>query len=84
MGQRENDVKIRNGEHFLLTGSEPSLARLRLTLRAMPITAGVIRDGLMAALRTGIEMAAQCRRAAAGNRSQHFQLLEAQPRSILV
>jgi hypothetical protein len=84
MRQSENDVKIRYAEHFLLTSSETSLARLRLTLWAMPIPAGVIGNGLMAALRTGIEMAAQCRRAAAGNRSQHCQLLEAQPRSILV
>jgi hypothetical protein len=77
MRQSENDVKIRYTEHFLLTSSEPSLARLRLTLRAVPVTAGVIGDGLMAALGTGIEMAAQGRRAATGDRSQHCQLLEA-------
>jgi len=75
--QRENNVKIRYTEHFLLTSSEPALARLRLTLRAMPVTTGVIGDGLTAALGTGIEMATQRRCATTGDRSQHCQLLEA-------
>jgi len=35
----------------------------------------------MAASGTGIEMAAESRRAATGDHSQHCQLLEAQPRS---
>jgi hypothetical protein len=84
MWECENNVKIRYAEHFPLTRSEPALARLCLALRTVAVTTGVIGDGLMAALGTGIEMATQRRRAATGDRSQHCQLLEAQPRSILV
>src|SRR5205085_693957 len=84
MWECENNVEIRHAEHFSLTGGEPALARLRLALRAVPVTTGVIRDGLTAALGTGIEMAAQGRCAATSDRSQHGQLLERQPGSILV
>ena len=50
MRQSENNVEVRHAEQFLLAGGEPALARLRLALRAVPVPAGVIRDGLMTAL----------------------------------
>src|SRR3954454_11138420 len=46
MWECENNVEIRHAEHFPLTGGEPALARLGLALRAVPVTTGVIRDGL--------------------------------------
>ena len=49
MRQREDHMEVRHAEHFLFAGGEPALARLRLALRAVPVAAGVIGDGLMAA-----------------------------------
>ncbi len=70
-------MKVRHTENVLLTGGEPSLARLRLALGAVPVPAGVIGDGLMAASGTGIDMAAQRRRPATGDCPQDSQVLEA-------
>ena len=75
MRERKHDVKIADIQQLLFSRGEPVLACLRLALGAMPIAAGVIRDGLVSATRTRIEMAAQCRRAAAGDSPQHIQLL---------
>ena len=46
MRQSKHNVKVRQPEQFLFPGSEPSLARLRLTLGAVAIAARVKRDGL--------------------------------------
>jgi hypothetical protein len=77
--QGEYDVEVRNVEEFFLSCCEPALASLRLTLRTVPVSARVIRDGLMTALGALIDVAAKRRRSAAGDCSQHAQLLEAQP-----
>ena len=84
MRQSEYDVEVRNVEQFLFSRGEPALAGLCLTFRAMPIAAGVIRDGLMAALGALIDVPSQRRRAAAGDCPQHAQLLEAQPGALAV
>jgi hypothetical protein len=76
-------MEVRQAEQLLFPASEPSLARLRLTLWAVPVSAGVERDGRMTAPGTLIQMAAQSRRAAALNGAQHFQLLIAEPGSVL-
>ena len=81
--QREHHMKVRQTEQFLFPASEPSLACLRLTLRAVSIPAGVEREGRIIAPGTLVEMAAQSRRAAALNGAQHFQLLIAEPGAIL-
>ena len=75
MRQGEYDVEVGNVEEFFFACGEPALASLRLTLRAVPVPAGVIRDGLMTALGALIDVAAQRRRAAAGDCPQHAQLL---------
>jgi hypothetical protein len=67
----------------LFAASEPSLACLCLTLRAVSVSAGVEGEGRMTAPGTLIEMAAQSWRAAALNGAQHFQLLIAEPGSVL-
>ena len=58
---------------------EPRLRPLNSPLENTPHKAGVIRDGLMTALRTLIDVAAQRSRSAASDRAQHTQLLVTQP-----
>ena len=43
-GQREDDMEIGNGQEFGLAGGQPLGPRCSLTLRAMPVAAGVIGD----------------------------------------
>jgi len=69
MRQREYDVEVRDAEEFLFPCGEPALASLSLALWTVPVPAGVVRDGLMTALRTLIDMAAQGCRAAASDRT---------------
>lgn len=52
-------MEVQHGQQFVRTGCKPLLTSIGLALRAMPITTRVERDGAMAALRTGIDMAAQ-------------------------
>ncbi len=49
VGEREDDVSIGRGEQFGTSRGQPSIARLALTLRAVPIPAGIVGDGAMAA-----------------------------------
>jgi hypothetical protein len=65
-------MKVRQAEQLLFPARKPSLTRLRLTLWAVPVPAGVERDGRMTARGTLIEMATQSRRAATLNSAQHF------------
>jgi hypothetical protein len=76
-------MKVRQVEQLLFPAGKPSLACLRLTLWAMPVPAGVEREGRMTAPGAVIERAAQSRRTAALNGAQHFQLLIAEPESVL-
>ena len=82
MRQRENHVEVADRQQFQLTGREPALPGLRLALHAMTVAAGVIRDDLMTTLGTGIDVPTQLRRAAAGDGTQHRQLLNGQPRTL--
>ena len=79
MRQGEYDVEVRDAEEFFLSCGEPALASLCLALGTVPVPAGVIRDGLMTALRTLIDVAAQRGRSAASDCPQHTQLLVIQP-----
>src|ERR1700754_1518512 len=83
MRQSKDDMEIGHGEQVLLTPREPAQARLCLTLRAVPVAAGVIRDGLEIASRAGIQMPSERRRAASGDGPQHAQLLVAKPGTVL-
>lgn len=82
MGQSKDHMEVRDLQHLPLSRSEPTLSSLCLTLHAMPIAAGVIGDGLIVATGTGVDVAAQLRRAAAGDNSQHGELLVVQPRTL--
>jgi len=79
MWQREYDVKVRYVEELSFLFGEPALASLSLALRAVPVSTGVIRDGLMAASRTSIDVTAQRRRPATPDGAQNAQLLIVQP-----
>ena len=56
----EDQMEVGHGEQVLLAPREPALARLCLTLRAVPVAAGVIRDGLMSAAHARIAMTTEC------------------------
>lgn len=49
MGQREDDMSIGCSEQFRASRGQPAVARLALTLGAVPVAAGIIGDGTMAA-----------------------------------
>jgi len=76
MRYRKDHMKVVGGEKFSLARGEPLLACFCLTLRAMAVAAGVIRDSLMTAARTGVHMAAESRRAAVLNGPESFELLK--------
>jgi hypothetical protein len=59
VGHREHDIKAASGQEFVFTRRQPTLARLRLALGAVPVSARVVGDGLMTAVRAGIAMAAE-------------------------
>src|SRR5579864_4167429 len=83
MRQREDDVHIRHVEEIPLAGAEPALARLRLTLRTVPIATRVIGDGAMAACVAVIDMTTERGGSTARDRAQHGALLHAEPRMLL-
>ena len=41
----EHDMEVAGGQEFALAGRQPALARLRLALGAVPISARVVADG---------------------------------------
>jgi hypothetical protein len=52
-------MEVQHWQQFICPGCKPLITSVGLALRAMPITTRVERDGAMAALRTGIYVAAQ-------------------------
>src|SRR5450759_773971 len=74
------DVACR--EKFSLTRGNPPFTGARLTLRAVPVAAGVVRDGAMSAASAFIEMTAECSGTTARNGQQHFDVLPAEPLAI--
>ena len=78
--QSENDMDVTRREKFAVTRFEPAFAGARLTLRAMAISAAVIRDG--GALSTAgalIDMAAERGGATARDGQQDFDVRPADP-----
>lgn len=59
MGHAENQVEIAHREQFLLPGAQPLLACIGLALWTVAVSAGVVRDGLMAAADALIAMSAE-------------------------
>src|SRR6202030_1749255 len=77
--QREDHMHVLRRKKFLATLFEPTFASARLTLRAVPISTGVVGDGAMSAARALIEMSAEHGRATLRNGQQHFDVLPADP-----
>jgi len=72
--QREHDVEIGNLQELGLARLQP-LARLRpLTLRAVPVAAGVVRDRGVATLLAARYVSAEVCRAAGLDRAHHLEL----------
>src|SRR5258708_3177541 len=84
MGHSEHNMEVAGGQEFSLAGRQPTLARLRLTLGAVPISARVVRDDLMSAAQAGIPVTAQCCGAGALNGTKRFELLKVKAGSIPV
>jgi len=84
MGHSEHNMEVAGGQEFSLAGRQPTLARLGLALGAVPISARVVRDGLMSTAQARIPVATQCCGAAALNGSKRFELLEVKAGSIPV
>ena len=74
MRQAEDQVVVTHGQEFLLALVQPLLPGTRLTLRAMPVTAGVVRDGLIPATEAAVAVPAQRSRTAVRDRREHFDL----------
>src|SRR5690349_14258322 len=55
-GKCEDDMEVARREQLLLTRSDPAFPSTSLTLWAVPITAGVVGDGTMAAASALIDM----------------------------
>src|ERR1700746_2318610 len=83
MRESKDDMKVGHGEQVLLAPRQPALTRLGLTLRAVPVAARIIRDGLEIASRAGVKMASERRRSTCGDGPQHAQLLIAKPGTVL-
>src|SRR5580700_4261158 len=81
--KREDHMDIARRKKFFLTCCNPAFPGSGLTLRAVPISAGVIRDGgAMTAASALIEMTAECGGATARNGQQHFAVLPAEPLAV--
>src|SRR5271155_1778681 len=78
----EHDVEVAGREKLAFASREPMFTRLRLALRTVPVPARVIGDGLVTALRTGVDMTAQRSRAAALNGAKGLELLKVKAPSI--
>src|SRR6266404_9966901 len=84
MGHSEHHMEGAGGQEFSLMGRQPTLARLGLALGTVPISARVVRDGLMSTAQAGIPVATPCCGAATLNATKRLELLEVKAGSITV
>ena len=74
MWHAEDQVVVADGQQFLLSLGQPLIASTGLAFRAVPVAAGVIRDGLMSAARARIAMTTERSGTAASDRIEHLAL----------
>jgi hypothetical protein len=74
MWNAEDEMIVADGQQFLLPLPKPLVARSGLTLGAVPVAAGVIRDGLVPAVYARIAMTAEGSGAAARDGIEHLAL----------
>ena len=79
MRQSKYHVKVAYRQKLGLALADPAVASGCLALRTMPVAAGIVRDGLMAAVGALVAMAAERGGAATGNGIQHFDVRPVQP-----
>src|SRR5271165_4746359 len=84
VGHGEDHMKVTGRKKLLLPFSDPAFPCLRLALWAVPVPAGVIGDGLMPALWTGIEVSTQSRGAAILDGAESLELLIIETRFVSV
>ena len=72
--QGEDNVEVGNRQQLGLTGGEPLRARRPLTFPAMAVSARVVGDAGKPAIVTALDVAAERRRAAGRDRSDHAPL----------
>src|SRR5580704_180010 len=78
--QCENHVQVARRKKFSLTRSDPALPSSGLALRAMAVTAAVVREGdTISAAGALVEMAAECGCTTPRNGPQHFDMLPTKP-----
>src|SRR5271163_2507656 len=77
--QGEDDVHVGDGQQLSFPRLEPAQTGVALTLGAVPVSARVVRDGSMSAVRALIAMPTQRGGAAARDRQQHFFVLAVDP-----
>ena len=77
--QREHHVRVLDEQQFPGACSDPAVARLGLAAPAMAVTARVIADGAMSALRAGVFMRAEHHRPAAQDSADHLQVQPREP-----
>jgi hypothetical protein len=75
MRQGEDDVEVRHRQQLSRSRGHPSETCVPLASWAVPVPARVVRDGLMAAARALITMAAQGRSATADDGIEHLAML---------
>jgi hypothetical protein len=74
MWNAEDEMIVADGQQFLLPLPKPLVARSGLTLGAVPVAAGVIRDSLVPAVYARIAMTAEGGGAAAREGIEHLAL----------
>src|SRR5947209_1450411 len=78
-------MHIGNGQKFSLAGGKPLVARIGLALRAMAVTARVLRDGrLVAAPRALVSVSTERCRPAALDGREHLPVQSCQPGPVLL
>ncbi len=75
-------MDVARREKFSLTRGNPPFTGAGLTLRAVPVAAGVVRDGAMSAASAFIEMSAECGSATPCYGQQHFHMLPTDPLTV--
>src|SRR5690349_7342689 len=78
MGKCEYNVEVRNRKQISGLLHYPVLPGTGLTLRTVPVSTGVIRDGLIATSGTPVYMTSQRCRAAVADGTQHLQVRPAE------
>src|SRR6516162_3075127 len=74
VGHAEDQVKVANRQQFPSPGAQPLLPGIGLALRTVPVSARVVREGLIPTAKALIAMPTECGRAATRDCAQHFEL----------